>query len=105
MLIELAKQDDAQLEQYIRAISPETPLKSVHLMISDPNKEEVNKRAAVLTFENKETAAAFVNVASRKQIHLLDSEIIAKMLLTRFAVGFQTKSALGFDNCSVKVLQ
>ena len=85
LLLQLPGVVDEQLSKHITGICNAIDIESVNLFkqVGGAAEAQDSKRAALLKFSNQSTAQKWMHAAAltKKEIHLLDSEIIAKMLL------------------------
>lgn len=103
-MLQLPKLEDAELTKSIFEISAEITIKRVKLFTQNADAQDP-KRAALLEFADHSTALKWMKaVASvKKEVHLLDCEIIAKMLLANHLQASAT--FLGFDTTTSEMMK
>ena len=95
LLLNLQKQEDPQLSKFLDQIDKEVVFESKKLFQPGSADSKDQKRAALIKFHNHAAASKWMASASKKDVNLLNSEIIAKMLLSEhLSINF----SLGFDN-------
>ena len=72
------------MTKFVKDVCPTAEIKTFFLFADKEDNSE-SKRAALVTFADQKVAAEWVSAASKKDVHLLDSESIARMLISEQA--------------------
>lgn len=72
------------MTKFVKDICPTAEIKTI-FVFADKEDKPKSMRAALITFADPKVAAEWVSTASKKDVHMLDSEGIAKMLISEQA--------------------
>ena len=102
LLLNLQKQEDPQLSKFLDQVCTEVVLERKRLFEPGSADSKDQKRAALIKFHDHAAASKWMASASKKDVNLLNNEIIAKMLLSEhLSINF----SLGFDNITTEMVK
>jgi len=93
LLIRIMKMNtasDAEISEYISSICPQAEVEDVSVFTL----YEHDLRAAFFRFKDKKSEKEWVSAACQKQLHLMDSEAIARLILSSLTT---VNTSLGYD--------
>ena len=97
LMLELTKMPDAALCEFIGKVCESASIESVKPF---EQKEGESKRAALVIFKNAKSAVDFTIAASKNDLRMLDSEKIARMLLSSLTT---VNAQLGYDSTTTEM--